>query len=82
MQILYRHYMTEGGKIRAGQAIKHEGGLYRVRKAQSVKPGKGGTYNQLELQDMRTGTKTSARFSSKTRTWQRNVCNVCNVCNV
>jgi len=59
-----REYMTEGGKIRAGQAIKHDGGLYRVRKAQSVKPGKGGTYNQLELTDMRTGTKTSARFRS------------------
>ena len=44
--------------------IKHDGGLYRVRKAQSVKPGKGGTYNQLELTDMRTGTKTSARFRS------------------
>ena len=59
-----RHYVLQGNQVKAGLAIKLDGGLYRVRKAQMVKPGKGGAYNQVELTDMRSGTKSSARFRS------------------
>ena len=59
-----RHYVLQGNQVKAGLAIKLDDGLYRVRKAQMVKPGKGGAYNVVELMDMRTGTKLNTRFRS------------------
>jgi elongation factor P len=42
--------------------IEHNGGLWSVVKTQSVKPGKGGTYNQVELKNIVHGTKLNERF--------------------
>jgi elongation factor P len=44
--------------------ISHEGGLWMAVKSQSVKPGKGGAYNQVELKNVITGTKLNTRFRS------------------
>jgi elongation factor P len=51
-----------GNEIRPGNIIDHKGALWRAVKCQAVKPGKGGAFNQVELKDIRTGTKLNERF--------------------
>ncbi|MDP2697134.1 elongation factor P [Thalassospira sp.] len=51
-----------GNEIRPGNLIEHKGGLWRAVKCQAVKPGKGGAFNQVELKDVRHGTKLNERF--------------------
>jgi elongation factor P len=53
-----------GNEIRPGAMIQHDGGLWLAVKAQAVKPGKGGAYNQVELKNVVTGTKLNERFRS------------------
>ena len=51
-----------GNEIRPGNLIEHKGALWRAVKCQAVKPGKGGAFNQVELKDIRSGTKLNERF--------------------
>lgn len=51
-----------GNAIRIGNVIEHKGRLWVAVKTQAVKPGKGGAFNQVELKDIRTGTKLNERF--------------------
>ena len=53
-----------GNEVRPGMVIEHDGGLWSVVKTQSVKPGKGGAYNQCELKNIITGSKLNERFRS------------------
>ncbi len=53
-----------GNSIRPGMVIEHLGGLWRAVKIQHTQPGKGGAYLQVELKDIRTGTKLNERFRS------------------
>ena len=53
-----------GNEIRPGSVIEHDGGLWVTVKANSVKPGKGGAYNQVELKNLLNGTKLNERFRS------------------
>jgi elongation factor P len=53
-----------GNEIRPGSVIEHDGGLWVAVKANSVKPGKGGAYNQVELKNLLNGTKLNERFRS------------------
>ena len=53
-----------GNAIRTGMVIEHQGGLWRAVKIQHTQPGKGGAYLQVELRDIRTGTKLNERFRS------------------
>ena len=53
-----------GNEIRPGMVIEHDGQLWSVVKTQSVKPGKGGAYNQVELKNIFTGSKLNERFRS------------------
>jgi elongation factor P len=53
-----------GNQVSPGMMISHEGGLWMAVKSQSVKPGKGGAYNQVELKNILTGTKLNERFRS------------------
>jgi len=53
-----------GNEIRPGTLIDYEGGLWIAVKTQSVKPGKGGAYNQVELKHIINGTKLNQRFRS------------------
>ncbi len=53
-----------GNEVRPGTMIEHQGRLWMVVKSQSVKPGKGGAYNQVELKDIESGTKLNERFRS------------------
>jgi len=44
--------------------IEHQGRLWRAVKIQHTQPGKGGAYLQVELKDIRDGTKLNERFRS------------------
>ena len=54
----------KGKSIRPGMVIEHQGGRWRAVKIQHTQPGKGGAYLQVELKDIRTGTKLNERFRS------------------
>ena len=54
----------DGNEIRPGNVIEHQGRLWRTVKTQHVKPGKGGAFLQVELKDIRDGTKLNERFRS------------------
>lgn len=51
-----------GNAISPGNIIEHKGRLMRAVKLQQVKPGKGGAFAQIELKDIRDGTKMNERF--------------------
>ncbi len=53
-----------GNSIRPGNIIEHQGGLWRAVKIQHTQPGKGGAYLQVELKEIRNGTKLNERFRS------------------
>jgi elongation factor P len=53
-----------GNAIKIGNIIEHQGKLWRAVKTQHTQPGKGGAYLQVELKDIRTGTKLNERFRS------------------
>ena len=53
-----------GNAIRPGNIIEHLGKLWVAVKIQHTQPGKGGAYLQVELKDIRSGTKMNERFRS------------------
>lgn len=51
--------------IRLGTVLEHNGRLWVVVKnPEHTQPGKGGAYVQIEMKDIKTGTKLNERFSS------------------
>jgi len=53
-----------GSAIRAGNVIEVDGRVWRVIKHNIVSPGKGGAFNQIEIRDVKTGTKSNMKFRS------------------
>ena len=53
-----------GNEIKTGMIIEHNNDHWTVLKAQHVKPGKGGAFNQVELKSLTKGTKLNQRFRS------------------
>ena len=53
-----------GNAVKPGMIIEHQNVLWVVTKAQHVKPGKGGAFNQVELKSITKGTKLNERFRS------------------
>lgn len=53
-----------GNEIRPGNVLDHAGGLWAAVKVDHVKPGKGGAFAQVELRNLRNGTKLNERFRS------------------
>ena len=53
-----------GNEIRPGNVIEHNDGLWVAVKISHVKPGKGGAFAQVELKNLRTGSKLNERFRS------------------
>ena len=51
-------------EIKPGMIIEHKNDLWNVLKTQHVKPGKGGAFNQVELNSIIKGTKLNERFRS------------------
>ena len=53
-----------GNEIKPGMIIEHRNDLWEVLKAQHVKPGKGGAFNQVEIKSLNKNTKLNERFRS------------------
>lgn len=53
-----------GNEIRPGNVLEHDGGLWAAVKVDHVKPGKGGAFAQVEMKNLRTGSKLNERFRS------------------
>lgn len=51
-----------GNEIKVGNVIEHNGSVWRAVKTNSVKPGKGGAFNQVELRNLLNGSKSNERF--------------------
>ena len=51
-----------GNAIKPGNIIEHQNMQWRVIKCMAVKPGKGGAFNQVELKNLKTGSKLNERF--------------------
>ncbi len=51
-----------GNAIRPGNVIEHKNGLWRAVKIAHTQPGKGGAYLQVELRNLRDGSKLNERF--------------------
>ena len=54
----------DGNQIKVGNILEIQSRLWRVLKTQHTQPGKGGAYLQVELKDIRDGTKMNERFRS------------------
>ena len=53
-----------GNEIRIGNVLEHNGGLWTAVKVDHVKPGKGGAFAQVEMLNLRNGSKLNERFRS------------------
>jgi elongation factor P len=53
---------VNGNEIKPGNVIEHQGSLWVAVKANAVKPGKGGAFNQVELKNLINGSKLNERF--------------------
>ncbi|MDR0630514.1 MAG: elongation factor P, partial [Holosporales bacterium] len=50
--------------IRVGNVLEHLSKLWVVTKTMHVQPGKGGAFMQVEMKEMKTGSKLNERFRS------------------
>ena len=55
---------VNGNNLKAGMIINHKGGMWKVVTTQSVKPGKGGAFAQVEMKSVNKNTKLNERFRS------------------
>ena len=55
---------VNGNQVFPGNIIEYKNSLWSVIKAQAVKPGKGGAFNQVELKSIIGNTKLNERFRS------------------
>ena len=53
----------QGNEIKPGMIIEFKNDHWTVLKAQHVKPGKGGAFNQVELKSITKGTKLNYLYS-------------------
>ena len=53
-----------GNAVKPGMIIEHKNDLWVVTKSQSVKPGKGGAFNQVEMKNLKNNSKLNERFRS------------------
>ena len=51
--------------IKPGNVLEHQGKLWIVLKRELVQPGKGGAFAQVEMRDLRGGTKLNERFRTQ-----------------
>ena len=54
----------DGNAIKVGNILEIDKRLWKVLKTQHTQPGKGGAYLQVELKEIKEGTKTNLRFRS------------------
>lgn len=51
--------------IKPGNVLEQDGKLWLVLKRELIQPGKGGAFAQVEMRDMKTGTKTNGRYRTQ-----------------
>jgi elongation factor P len=51
--------------IKPGNVLEHSGKLWLVVKRELIQPGKGGAFAQVEMRDLKTGTKTNERYRTQ-----------------
>src|SRR5262245_14169298 len=51
--------------LKPGNVLEHQNKLWLVLKRELVQPGKGGAFTQVELRDLRGGTKLNERFRTQ-----------------
>jgi elongation factor P len=51
--------------IKPGNVLEHQGKLWIVLKRELVQPGKGGAFAQVEMRDLRGGSKLNDRFRTQ-----------------
>ena len=54
----------DGNQIKVGNILEINSKLWRVIKTQHTQPGKGGAYIQVEMKEIKEGTKMNVRFRS------------------
>ena len=54
----------DGNQIKVGNILEINSKLWRVTKTQHTQPGKGGAYVQVEMKELKEGTKMNERFRS------------------
>ena len=54
----------DGNQIKVGNILEINSKLWRVAKTQHTQPGKGGAYLQVEMKELKEGTKINERFRS------------------
>ena len=53
-----------GNSVKPGMIVEHKNDLWVITKSQSVKPGKGGAFNQVEMKNIKNNSKLNERFRS------------------
>ena len=53
---------VSGNSLKSGMIIKHKDADWKVVSTQAVKPGKGGAFAQVELKNLKDGSKLNERF--------------------
>ena len=61
-----------GNQITPGTVIEHQGGLWVAVKSTTVKPGKGGAFNQVELKISSTAASSTSAFAPMRRSKRSN----------
>lgn len=51
--------------IKPGNILEHSGKLWLVLKRELIQPGKGGSFAQVEMRDLKTGTKSNERYRTQ-----------------
>ena len=54
----------DGNQIKVGNILEINSKLWKVLKTQHTQPGKGGAYHQVEMKELKNGTKMNERFRS------------------
>ena len=55
---------VDGNQIKIGNILERNNKLWKVTKTQHTQPGKGGAYLQVEMKELKNGTKIDERFRS------------------
>ena len=54
----------DGNQVKVGNILEVDNKLWKVIKTQHTQPGKGGAYLQVEMKQLKSGTKINERFRS------------------
>ena len=52
-------------EIKPGNVLEKDGKLWLVLKRDLIQPGKGGAFAQVEMRDIKTGTKSNDRYRTQ-----------------